>query len=112
MQDGAPAALFSVKLGAVGLTDKYITSDPIKPKDLRALKAEVRSAMERPGRELRDARWQQASGTSGTIISIGEALRLRPASEAGRKTQGCEPAGDQGLLSKLVPFNSRMAELQ
>ncbi|HLR04377.1 MAG TPA: Ppx/GppA phosphatase family protein [Pyrinomonadaceae bacterium] len=112
MQESAPAGLFSVKLGAVGLTDKYVTSDPIKPKDLRALKAEVRSAMERPGRELRDARWQQASGTSGTIISIGEALRLRASSEAERKTKGAQPAGDEVVLSKLVRFNSRMAELK
>ncbi len=112
MQESAPAALFSVKLGAVGLTDKYVSSDPVKPRDLRALKAEVRSAMERPGRELCDARWQQASGTSGTIISIGEAMRLRDSSEAERKTKGAQPAGDEIVLSKLGRFNSRMAELK
>src|SRR5262245_41132897 len=91
MQDGAPAALSSVKLGAVGLTEKFITSDPVKQKDLRALREEVRAAMERPSRELRTARWQQASGTSGTIISVGEAMRLRALSEGERKTKGAQP---------------------
>jgi exopolyphosphatase/guanosine-5'-triphosphate,3'-diphosphate pyrophosphatase len=110
MRDGVPAALFSVKLGAVGLTERYLTTDPVKPKELRPLVEEVRAAMERPSRELRGARWQQATGTSGTIISIGEALRLR-ASEEDRKAQGAQPAGDEIVLSKLTRFNSRMAEL-
>lgn len=110
MRDGAPAALFSVKLGAVGLTERYLTSDPIKPKELRPLIEEVRAALERPSRELRGARWQQATGTSGTIISIGESLKLR-ASEEERRAQGAQPAGDEIVLSKLARFNARMAEL-
>jgi exopolyphosphatase / guanosine-5'-triphosphate,3'-diphosphate pyrophosphatase len=110
MRDSTPAALFSVKLGAVGLTERYITSDPIKPKELRPLIEEVKAALERPGRELRGARWQQASGTSGTIISIGEALRLR-VSQHERQAKGAQPAGDEIVLSKLARFNSRMAEL-
>jgi len=111
MRDGAPLALFSVKLGAVGLTDRLVTTDPIKPKELRVLREEVRAAMERPSRELRGARWQQATGTSGTIISIGEALRLRALSDEERKAQGAQPAGDEIVFSKLARFNSRMAQL-
>jgi exopolyphosphatase/guanosine-5'-triphosphate,3'-diphosphate pyrophosphatase len=112
IHDGAPTALFSVRLGAVGLTEKFISTDPVKQKDLRALREEVNSAMERPGRELRDARWQQASGTSGTIISIGEAMRLRALTDEERKTKGAQPAGDEVVLSKLSRLNSRMAELK
>jgi exopolyphosphatase/guanosine-5'-triphosphate,3'-diphosphate pyrophosphatase len=110
MRDGASSALFSVKLGAVGLTERYLNSDPVKPKELRPLMEEVRAAMERPSRELRGARWQQATGTSGTIISIGETLRLR-ASEEEKRALGAQPAGDEIVLSKLARFNSRMAEL-
>ncbi len=65
--------------------------------------------MERPSRELRGAQRQQATGTSGTIISIGEACTR--ASEEDRKAQGAQPAGDEIVLSKLTRFNSRMAEL-
>lgn len=109
MRDGTPAALSSVKLGAVGLTEKFVNSDPIKPKDLRSLREEVRSALERPGRELGEARWHQASGTSGTIISIGEAMRLRAMSEEERKSKGAQPAGDEVVLGNLRRFNARMA---
>src|SRR5260370_37564786 len=68
--------------------------------------------MEGPGRELRDARWQQASGTSGTIISVGGALRLRASSEAERRAKGAQPAGEEVVLSKLVRFNSRVSDLK
>lgn len=111
MQDSAPLGLFSVKLGAVGLTDRYLNSDPVKPKELRALQEEVRAALERPSRELHDARWQQATGTSGTIISIGEALRLKNLTAAERKTKGAQPAGDEVPLGRLARFNARMASL-
>ena len=108
---GVPAGLFSVKLGAVGLTEQFITSDPVKPKELRALREEVRAALERPSRELRGARWQQATGTSGTIAALGTALRLRALTELERKTQGAQPAGDEIVLSKLARFNVRVAEM-
>jgi exopolyphosphatase/guanosine-5'-triphosphate,3'-diphosphate pyrophosphatase len=109
LDDSAPVKLFSVKLGAVGLTERFIQSDPVKPKELRALKEEVRRALERPARELHGAEWHHATGTSGTIIAIGEALRLRraPASEE----QGAQPAGNEIRLTRLTRFNERVAAL-
>ena len=73
--NGTSVSLLSLKLGAVRLTERYLKSDPPKAKEIAALKAEVHAAFERPRRELRNARWQQASGTSGTILSIGTTLR-------------------------------------
>jgi exopolyphosphatase / guanosine-5'-triphosphate,3'-diphosphate pyrophosphatase len=108
--DGTPAELFSVKLGAVGLTERFISTDPVKPKELRAVVEEIRAALERPSRHLRGRLWQTSTGTSGTIIAIGEALRLRrlrrdPAAEE----QGAQPAGAEIALEELVRFNERMA---
>src|SRR5947207_3098128 len=111
MRESAPAGLFSMKLGAVGLTERYLNSDPPKAKELKALREEVRSAMERPARELKGAKWQQATGTSGTILAIGTALRLRALSEEERRTEGARPVGDEIVLDKLARFNSRTAEL-
>jgi exopolyphosphatase / guanosine-5'-triphosphate,3'-diphosphate pyrophosphatase len=110
-QDGAPKQLYSVKLGAVGLTERFIASDPIRPKELRALKNEIIAALERPGRELRQASWQHATGTSGTILAIGEALRLRLLRNVDQRSQAAQPAGAEIPLNQLERFNSRLAEL-
>jgi exopolyphosphatase/guanosine-5'-triphosphate,3'-diphosphate pyrophosphatase len=111
MRDGAPAALFSMKLGAIGLTEQFLTADPPKPKQLKALKEEVRGALERPARELQGARWQRVTATSGTVLAIGTALRLRALRQDDRQTEGARPAGDEIELQKLSRFNSRMAEM-
>ena len=108
VHDGVPAELYSVKLGAVGLSEKLIANDPPKPKEIRALREEIRAALERPAREMRGMRWRQATGTSGTIIAIGEALRLRAVRALGRDGEGAQPAGAEIALDQLARFNERL----
>jgi exopolyphosphatase/guanosine-5'-triphosphate,3'-diphosphate pyrophosphatase len=74
MKNGLPAKLFSVKLGAVGLTDKFILSDPPKVKEIKDLQTEISRALERPTRELSEIEWLDTTGTSGTIIALGVLL--------------------------------------
>jgi exopolyphosphatase/guanosine-5'-triphosphate,3'-diphosphate pyrophosphatase len=110
VRDGMPSELYSVKLGAVGLTERFIFSDPPKAKELRALKTEIRNALERPRRELRPLRWQHATGTSGTIISIGEALEIMKRA----RVIELRKRGAQGALivfSQLAEFNERAAQM-
>jgi len=110
IRDGVPEQLLSVKLGAVGLTERFLTNDPPKNKEIKALKQEIQAALERPARELRGVRWQHTTGTSGTILAIGNALRLRALSQ-GRQAEGAQPAGDEIKIGKLMSFNSRMLEV-
>jgi exopolyphosphatase/guanosine-5'-triphosphate,3'-diphosphate pyrophosphatase len=100
-----------VKLGAVGLTDEVLSSDPPKQKEITSLREEIRAALERPSRELRGTRWQHATGTSGTIISLGEALRQRSETEDQVSAGGAAPAGTDIVLSQLTRFNERMAKM-
>jgi exopolyphosphatase/guanosine-5'-triphosphate,3'-diphosphate pyrophosphatase len=111
VRDGVPVELFSVRLGAVGLTERYMTNDPPKGKDIRALRNEIRAALERPSRELTGHSWQHATGTSGTILALGEALRLRSLREAERRAQGAQPAGAEIVFSQLEKLNERLAGL-
>jgi exopolyphosphatase/guanosine-5'-triphosphate,3'-diphosphate pyrophosphatase len=111
VQSGVPARLHSVKLGAVGLTERLIANDPPKQKELRALRAEIRAALERPARELEGIRWRQATGTSGTIIAIAEALRLRALRETGRGEAGAQAPGAEIALDRLARFNERVAAM-
>ena len=107
VRDGTPDRLLSVKLGAIGLTERFFTTDPPKNKEIKALKEEVQGALEMPARELKGERWQHSTGTSGTILAIGNALRLRALSQ-GRQPEGAQPAGDEIKIGKLVGFNARM----
>jgi exopolyphosphatase/guanosine-5'-triphosphate,3'-diphosphate pyrophosphatase len=111
MRNGAPATLLSVKLGAVGTTEKFLFADPPKPKELRGLREEIRAALERPARELIGSRWQYVTGTSGTIQAIGTALRLRALNSPDGLEQGARPAGDEITLAKLIRFNARLAAM-
>ncbi len=108
-RNGASLSLFSLKLGAVRLTERYFHSDPPKPKQLSNLKAEVHAAFERPRRELRDAPWQQASGTSGTILAIGGALR--DIGNGDRKAQPVQPPETDISLSQLAALNAKLARV-
>jgi exopolyphosphatase/guanosine-5'-triphosphate,3'-diphosphate pyrophosphatase len=74
---GQPLTLLSMKLGAVGLTERFLTSDPPRLDQLVQLRDEIRRALEKPARELREHNWQAATGTSGTILAVSTALRLQ-----------------------------------
>src|SRR6185295_15295141 len=108
-RNGIPQSLFSVKVGAVVLTEKFVLSDPPKSKELSSLRNEIRAAFERPARELRGGKWQQATGTSGTILAVGETLRSRTGSDIDRKNQPAQPSGEEIALARLARLNITLA---
>ena len=110
-RNGSSLSLFSLKLGAVGLTERYLHSDPPRQKELASLKAEVHAAFDRPRRELHGAQWQQASGTSGTILSIGATLRKLSSSDEDKKSQAVQPTETDIPLSQLAALNAKLATL-
>jgi exopolyphosphatase/guanosine-5'-triphosphate,3'-diphosphate pyrophosphatase len=89
-RDGQPVSLFSIKLGAVGLTERFLKSDPPRADQLNEMRAEIQSALDRPARELSEHNWDAATGTSGTILAIGAALRPRSTAGNGASAQPVE----------------------
>lgn len=69
-----PRYLSSTKVGAVRLTAKYITTDPINPVELQSLQAYIRGMLERPVEELlaqlKPGEQPRLVGTSGTIETL------------------------------------------
>jgi exopolyphosphatase/guanosine-5'-triphosphate,3'-diphosphate pyrophosphatase len=110
-RDARPLSLFSIRVGAVGLTERYFKSDPPKPKALANLKAEVYAAFQRPARELKSASWQQVSGTSGTILAIGEILRSQFSPKTHEKNQPAQPTGAEVPLGWLAQLNARLGSM-
>jgi exopolyphosphatase/guanosine-5'-triphosphate,3'-diphosphate pyrophosphatase len=110
-RDGAPLTLISMKLGAVGLTEKFIRSNPPKAKELAELQSEIRGALERPARELRGLSWGDVTGTSGTILTIGATLRKQNISTSDLKNQGAQPTEAEITLNQLSQLNTTVAGL-
>jgi exopolyphosphatase/guanosine-5'-triphosphate,3'-diphosphate pyrophosphatase len=87
MRDNQPGGLFSMKLGSVGLTEKFFAHDPPTPKELKKLRAEIVSALERPARELHGEKWQISSGTSGTVLALYSCLNFQADPSAKQKPE-------------------------
>lgn len=103
MKNGEPHKLFSMKLGAVGLTEKFIFSNPPKSKELRNIQGEIAFALERPLRKIKDENWQISSGTSGTILNLAALLDF----------QNGEGSATNAIIQfkKLVALNKMLAKI-
>lgn len=99
-RDGEPLKLISMKLGAVGLTDRFIRSDPPASGELDALRSEISFTLERYASELREQSWDQTTATSGTALAIGAALNNTAPGVASTVT-----------LANLKALNTKIASL-
>jgi exopolyphosphatase/guanosine-5'-triphosphate,3'-diphosphate pyrophosphatase len=105
-RDGLPLRLHSIRLGAVGLTERYFKSEPPGAKAVREMQFEIRAAVERPARELHDCRWDSVTGTSGTILAIGSTLR-----DWTSNVRTVQPVEAVINLRELAQFNGSLAEM-
>ncbi|MCB1025311.1 MAG: ethanolamine ammonia-lyase reactivating factor EutA [Acidobacteria bacterium] len=81
MENGEPKKLFSMKLGAVGLSEKFLKSDPPTKKELKKLRNEISFALEKPVRKMKGESWKLSSGTSGTVLTIASLLNFQSENE-------------------------------
>ncbi len=110
VRDGEPSRLFSVKVGAVRLTDNFLSGDPPKRGELKRLRDEVNAAFESPAREMAGSRWDAASGTSGTILAIGEALRSVEVDDEAARAQRARDKDNAS--SSNANFNSAIITIE
>jgi exopolyphosphatase/guanosine-5'-triphosphate,3'-diphosphate pyrophosphatase len=103
MEKGEPKKLFSMKLGAVGLTERFLFSNPPDKKELKKLRNEIRFALAQPKRKVQEDKWQLTSGTSGTILSLASLLNFQSANELLEKPSI--------KFEKLVALNRLLAKL-
>lgn len=108
-REGVPLILLSMKLGAVGLSERFIGADPPLASQLSNLRSEIHAALERPSRELRGRSWDHVTGTSGTILAIGAALRARALTENDKKNQAALPVEASISLKELSQLNASLA---
>lgn len=107
-QGGEPAVLISFKLGAVRMTEYFVTSDPISDKQLKRLRDELREILVNRAPEIKKVGFDTAYGTSGTILSLATILWHRH--HKGAK-EGPSPEGLTIRLSDLQELNVELAGL-
>jgi|ERR1041384_196970 exopolyphosphatase/guanosine-5'-triphosphate,3'-diphosphate pyrophosphatase len=73
---GEPELLFSLRVGAVRLTEKFITTDPISNEERERLIANIRSDFTRPAWEIKNVGYDFVIGTSGTVLNMVNAVVL------------------------------------
>jgi exopolyphosphatase/guanosine-5'-triphosphate,3'-diphosphate pyrophosphatase len=73
-RDNEPVMLRSINVGAVGLTDRFIRSDPPTPDELSATRAEIRVSLQPHVSEILERDWNFVTATSGTATTLGIAL--------------------------------------
>jgi len=76
-QNGEPTALVSLKLGAVRLTEQFVTSDPVSEKHLRRLRSELREVISHRAPEIQAVGFDVCYGTSGTINALSGVMMRR-----------------------------------
>lgn len=103
-----PRSLSSTKIGAVRLTNEYVSTDPISSSEFQALQAYIRGMLERPIADLqahlRPGEKPRLVGTSGTI----ETLAVLHA----RESLGIVPAPLHGYTFRLVDLQEMVTRFR
>jgi exopolyphosphatase/guanosine-5'-triphosphate,3'-diphosphate pyrophosphatase len=84
----------SFKLGVIRLTERFVRSDPLSPRDERRLVKHINHELAEYVETVADKKFDRVIGTSGTILSLG-ALALADS--------GLRPTGDEALRNQRVP---------
>jgi exopolyphosphatase/guanosine-5'-triphosphate,3'-diphosphate pyrophosphatase len=103
MKNGEPEKLFSMKIGSVGLTEKFLIQNPPTKKEIKKLRKEIQFALSQPKRKIKGEKWKLSSGTSGTILSLAILLNFQSSNDAEELPTI--------HFERLVAFNKILAKL-
>ncbi len=107
---GEPDLLMSVKLGAVRLTEKFITKDPPSKTEREQLISYIRATMSRAVVEIKQKGFDFVIGTSGTVLNLTDAIVQSEAAEAGDESE-FEAFSQAITLEQIAKINDRLAKL-
>jgi exopolyphosphatase/guanosine-5'-triphosphate,3'-diphosphate pyrophosphatase len=106
-----PELLLSIRLGAVRLTEKFITTDPVSPEERERLAATLRSDLTRVVWEIKRLGFDFVIGTSGTILNMVSAIVQAEAAAHMEEHSGFEPFSQTVTLGQLKRMNRRLATM-
>jgi exopolyphosphatase / guanosine-5'-triphosphate,3'-diphosphate pyrophosphatase len=107
---GEPQLLLSVKLGAVRLTEKFITTDPPSQQEREMLITSIRADLTHAVSEIRQIGFDFIIGTSGTIWNMTDAILQSEAAENGDESD-FEAFSPTITLQQIKRLNHKLAEM-
>jgi exopolyphosphatase/guanosine-5'-triphosphate,3'-diphosphate pyrophosphatase len=111
MDDNESRLLLSVRLGAIRLTEKFVTTDPISDAERERLVATIRADLSRVAREVKAIGFDFVIGTSGTILDIVQAIGLEQAALGTSLPPDFEAFSRTVTLNSLKNLNRRLASM-
>lgn len=109
--DGDPELLLSAKLGAVRLTEQFITTDPVSDSEYRQLKAHIRAELTRIVWEIKRCGYDFVIGTSGTILNLINTSAERKAAKDGTDDSDFTPFGQTISAHQLEKLNRKLVSM-
>jgi exopolyphosphatase/guanosine-5'-triphosphate,3'-diphosphate pyrophosphatase len=80
-QDGDVRDAWSLKLGAIRLTERFLRDEPLRKRQVTDCRQEIRAYLAQVQAGVRRLGFDVAVGSSGTIVNLGEMVRARSKAE-------------------------------
>lgn len=106
-----PELLLSAKMGAVRLTEQFITTDPVSDVEYRQLRAYIRAELARIVWEIKKAGYDFVIGTSGTILNLINAVTEAKADKEGADKSAFSPFSQTISTEKLQRLNRKLLRM-
>ncbi|HKY04726.1 MAG TPA: Ppx/GppA phosphatase family protein [Blastocatellia bacterium] len=108
---GEPELLQSVRLGAVRLTEKFITTDPLSDYERERLVTYIRSNLTRTVAQIKSVGFDFVIGTSGTIQNMVDAVVHAENGAGIDEPNGFEPFSHTVKLSQIKRLTRRLTRM-
>jgi exopolyphosphatase/guanosine-5'-triphosphate,3'-diphosphate pyrophosphatase len=106
-----PDLLLSLRVGAVRLTEKFISTDPISNEERERLIATIRADLTRVVWEVKKVGFDFAIGTSGTVLNMINAIVQAETSNGVIGETDFEPFSETVTLDQIKRMNRRLARM-
>jgi exopolyphosphatase/guanosine-5'-triphosphate,3'-diphosphate pyrophosphatase len=106
-----PELLRSAKLGAVRLTEQFISTDPVSEKEYKRLKAHIRAELARIAWEIKECGYDFVIGTSGTILNLVTAVSEAASAKDGADNAAFAPFSRTISTERLAKLNRNLVRM-
>lgn len=106
-----PELLRSAKLGAVRLTEQFISTEPVSDIEYQQLRSRIRAELARIVWEIKQCGYDFAIGTSGTILNLVNAVSQAKSAKDGKEDSAFSEFSQTISTDDLTKFNRKLLRM-